>query len=1283
VTDREFLCTKQQPIYTIFLIKGTLKTVYAMQLNYPTDLPITSYRETFLKLIEEHQVIIVSGETGSGKTTQLPKFCLEFFPKDSFHIGCTQPRRVAATSVSARVATELGTLSELVGYKIRFHDKTCKSTRIKFMTDGVLLAETRKDPLLKRYGVIIIDEAHERSLNIDFLLGYLKNLLPRRPDLKLIITSATIDTKIFSKHFNDAPIMAVEGRSYPVSIRYLDDSETDQKEDVNAVELCVQTVVELHRREPPEDTLIFLPTEKDIRECCSLLEGALSGTLILPMFGRLAASDQKKIFKTSPLCKIVVATNVAETSITVPGIRYVIDSGLARISQYNVRARTTSLPITRVSQASADQRMGRCGRIGPGICIRLYSEEDYLDRDQYTLPEIKRSNLADVILQMISMNLGSPFDFPFIEPPHSGAIRDGYNLLRELGALDSEDRLNQTGRLMARLPIDPPISRILIAARDNNCVRELKIIAPALAIQDPRVRPADREAKADAAHKIFEHKHSDFLSLLSIWDLFYDVKEKGMSWNRLKKFCKSHYLSFQRMREWMDLHEQLSRILEREKGFTDNSEAASYPAVHKSLCTGFLRNIGLKKEKEKKLYQGAGGKEFMIFPGSHQFHSAGKWIIGANFLETNRLYALTVANVEVNWLIECSDHLSRKSWSNPRWQKKSGQVVADERITLFGLILSADRIVNFGRTASKNRAEARQIFIEHGLLENALHGNFPFLKNNSALLKKWQDTEERLRKRNLLVDDSTLHLFYDTRLPAGVYDRFTLNRFLQQNKGASSLEMQEEDILSRRPEDRELQDFPQQLTIGTRKLRLKYHLVPGETDDGVTVRIPLDDVDTFSDSSFEWLVPGMLREKVTFLLKGLPKRLRKHLIPINNTVDLLLDDCNHYEGSLYHALEIGIFKMFRIKISRSDWPENLPDHLNMRYQLFDPSGRTVATGRVLHKLKQNLGNVTKKTVPPDTKINQSLDPWKGKLFSKWDFDTLKRRTPLFTPAKEVAGYLYPTLHVEKNRGGVTLTFETDQNLSSQNNIAGSLYLYQIHFKDQFKSLKKYCHTTLSGPSSQWLITMFGNRTKSSDALTNFIMRSLFTKELESIPTSAVYKAEIKKVQELGLYRKGQKICDELFIMLRKRKEVSDHIARFTLLAQKSHTYNQEQFTEYKELLEGILPADFLSSKSVSDRSGCARYFQALMIRIERAHANPAKDLNKASQLKPYLERIAKIPTDYSYLPCDCREDISLYLSMVNDFRVALFAPELKGGMQVSAKKLKQQWQQVQSLCPGV
>ncbi len=1251
-----------------------------LQNSIGEKLPILSYREEFLELLRNHQVIVVSGETGSGKTTQLPQFCLEFFLEKSTLIGCTQPRRVAATSVATRVATELQENGHLVAYKIRFHDKTGKSTRIKFMTDGVLLAETRNDPQLKKYGVIIIDEAHERSLNIDFLLGYLKKLLPDRPDLKLIITSATIDTSIFATHFNNAPILNVKGRSYPVEVQYME-ALADETDEGSYVDQCVESICKLHHAQIPEDTLVFLPTEKDIRECCGLLESKLPEALILPMFGRLQASDQKRIFKQSPKTKIVVATNVAETSITVPGIRYVIDTGLARISQYNVRARTTSLPITRISKASADQRKGRCGRIGPGICIRLYSEEDYENREQYTLPEIKRSNLADVILQMISMNLGSPFDFPFIEPPHPGAIRDGYALLKELGALHGDNRLNKTGQIMARLPIDPPISRILIAARENHCVREIKIIAPALAIQDPRVRPAEREKEADNAHKIFAHEHSDFLALLKIWDLFHNVKEKGLSWNRLKKFCKAHFLSFQRMREWMDLHEQLSRILEREKGYIDNTKEASYAAIHKSLCTGFVRNIGLKKEKEKKLYQGAGGKEFMIFPGSHQFHSAGRWIIGASFLETNRLYALTVANIDEKWLMETASHLCCRSWSNPRWSKKSGQVIADEKITLFGLILTANKMVNFGRTSKANQLEARQIFIQHALLENEIPGDYPFLRHNLKLLTHWQRTEERLRKRDLLVDDTTLYLFYDKRLPPSVYDKFTLNRFLRGKKDHSLLEMTENDILGRKPDDKELQDFPKQLTVGNRKLRLQYNLLPGEEDDGVTVRIPLDDVDNFSTTVFEWLVPGMLREKVTFLLKGLPKRIRKHLIPINNTVDLLLDDSIHYEGSLFHALEKGIQKRFQLHVGRGDWPTELPAHLLMRYQLFDANGRAVIAGRELHSLKTKINAAPSKAAKIVPKSKQNLKRWQNKIFSTWDFDGLERRTPLFTKNKEIAGYLYPNLHIKKDRGGVSVTFESDKQLSIQRNIEGMLFLYQLHFKNQFKNLKKYCHTSLSGPSSFWLTNLLGNRKEASAKLLHFVMKNLFNQNSGNIPDRPTFDKTIKSIHQKGLYRKGQEICDVVILVLRKRKELADHISRFATLAQKSKTYNKEQFLEYDTLSEDILACDFLNTSSLKELENCPRFFKALMIRVERAYASLHKDTNKAKQLTPYLHKLQSLPSDISTMPAECREEIAVYKTMLNEFRVTVFAPELPGGSQITSKMLKTQWLKIQSVCP--
>ena len=536
-----------------------------MNFFYPDNLPITDHKDTIIDNIIRHQVVVIAGDTGSGKTTQLPKMCLEALADNDLLIGCTQPRRIAASTVANRVAEELGEAGDTVGYKIRFHDYTTPATKIKFMTDGVLLAETRQDRLLSRYGVIIVDEAHERSLNIDFLLGYLKQLLIKRKDLKVIITSATIDTAAFAKHFHNAPVIKVSGRTYPVTLRYHPPEEDVSGEKGGELEHCVQTVYELFTHETRGDILVFLPTERDIRDCCQLLEKKIPQAVVLPIFGRLPAGDQKRIFQNFNQVKIVVATNVAETSVTVPGIKYVVDSGLARISFYNVRAKTTSLPVSRISKASCDQRKGRCGRVAPGICIRLYAEEDYNDRPEYTLPEVKRSNLAEVILQMISLDLGDPEKFPFLDPPFNNAIREGYELLRELGAIDGHKKLTRRGRIMADLPIDPCIARIILEAKDNNCLREIKIISAALAIQDPRIRPADHEKEADMAHQQFGHPHSDFMVLLNIWNQFHQADDKTRSWSKLKKYCKTYFLSFQRMREWFDLHSQLSRIIDTQR----------------------------------------------------------------------------------------------------------------------------------------------------------------------------------------------------------------------------------------------------------------------------------------------------------------------------------------------------------------------------------------------------------------------------------------------------------------------------------------------------------------------------------------------------------------------------------------------------------------------------------------------------------------------------------------------------------------------------------------------
>ncbi|MBM9528865.1 ATP-dependent RNA helicase HrpA, partial [Desulfoprunum benzoelyticum] len=899
-----------------------------MQIHYPENLPVTAHRQEIINLLAAHQVIIVEGDTGSGKTTQIPKFCLEFAGPKGRLIGCTQPRRIAAITVAARVSEELGSHGRLVGYKIRFHDETSRDTRIKFMTDGVLLAESRTDPQLRRYQTIIIDEAHERSLNIDFLLGYVKQLLPSRPDLRVIVTSATIDAAAFSRHFDGAPIVRIAGRTYPVTVRY-QPPEDDLSEDKDGyIEQAVRAITDLHHSEGPGDILAFLPTEKDIRLCCGLLGEQLRQAVVLPIFGRLQAADQKKIFQNFPQRKIVVATNVAETSITVPGIRFVVDTGLARIATYNPRAKTIGLPVSRISKAACDQRKGRCGRIGPGVCVRLYAEDDYLGRPEYTLPEIQRSNLAEVILQMIALGLGDPATFPFIDPPHRSAIRDGYALLRELGAISDRHHLTAHGRIMADLPIDPCISRIILEARDNNCLREIKVIATALAIQDPRIRPAEKEKDADAAHKLFAHPHSDFLALLNIWNLFHQVQDQVKSWSRLKKFCAAHYLSFQRMREWLDLHEQLSRILHQHGGFVDNQDEAAYDSIHRSIVAGFLRNIAMKKQE--RLYQGAGNRELMIFPGSHQFLKGGAWIVAASFLETGRLYALTVATIEPQWLEAIAGPLCTYSWSNPHWQKRSGRVMAEERVSLFGLPILAGRRVDFGRRSPKNQAEAQAIFIEAALLTGEIIGNYPFLHHNLEMIQDWRDAEDRLRRRDLLCDETTLRQFYAARLPADVFDRSSLNRLLQARRDQGFLMMTEEDIVRRRPEDRELADFPPTLTVGSYTLPLAYHFEPGADCDGMTISVPVDLAAGIPLQTFDWLVPGLLKEKTAFLLKGLPKNLRKRLVPLNTAIDAILDDLSRRQGPYLPALESSILKLFRFTVRRSDWPSPLPICLQPR-----------------------------------------------------------------------------------------------------------------------------------------------------------------------------------------------------------------------------------------------------------------------------------------------------------------------------------------------------------------
>jgi ATP-dependent helicase HrpA len=1262
------------------------------KINYPDELPITAHREEIIEAIGNNNVVIISGDTGSGKTTQLPKMCLEAGRGQKKIIGCTQPRRIAAITVASRVQEELGVqFKDIIGHKIRFQNKTTRDTKIKFMTDGILLAETRSDHGLYAYDTLIIDEAHERSLNIDFLLGYAKQLLLKRKDLKVIITSATIDTEKFAAHFNNAPVIEVSGRTYPVEVRYRPAEEnSDEKENNSYVDLAVQEVLTLHHKRESGDILIFMPTERDINETVEILNQELNpqvnrkksphhkgNTLIMPLFGRLRASDQSRVFRPSKGQKIIVATNIAETSVTVPGIRYIIDTGLARISTYNVRARTKSMPISTVSRASCDQRKGRCGRLGPGICIRLYSQEEYQNRPEFTLPEIKRSNLAEVILRMINLKLGEPASFPFLEPPSARAIRDGYELLHELGAIDTtekEIRLSVTGIIMAKLPLGPRISRMIIEAREHNCLQEIVIIASAMAIQDPRIRPAEVEAEADIAHAKFKVHPSDFLTFLKMWEEFNNVsfksnkKDKKKSRSQMRKFCRSHFLSYQRLREWQDIYEQITTILRAEKSFTMNRQPASYDDIHYAILSGFLRNIGFRKGKN--IYQGAQGKELMTFPGSTLFNKGGQWIMAAELVETTRLYARITANIKVEWIEPLAGSLCRSSYSDPRWEKKSGQVIANEKVTLFGLVIVASRKTNYARINNATREEARDIFIHSALVQGELTGRYPFLENNTKLIGRFEKIEDRLRQRNVLADDYILYKFYDTRLDPSVLDKASLNCFLKNQGNDKSLFMTEQDILLESPEADKLSDFPKQLTLGEGfSLKLSYSFDPGGDADGVSVMIPVELLDHVSPDLFEWLVPGLLSEKVLFLLKGLPKNIRKQLIPIQQTAEDVSKNLTIYRGSLYKELEDQIRKDYRVRISRSHWPrEQLPPHLKIRYMLQDSSGKNLVSSRNFSELKVDKGGEKE-----SSSLNQLRGKWERNDITTWDFDELPEKIPLQSKKNKLLGFAYPGLHKD-DQGHISIRLFTDPEKCRQVSREGLLGLYSLQFPKQFKLLKKECGL----PSSLWaLYEGLGSRQQLSEDVYHFVLDEIFGSKNSVWPKKDDFLKLVSTLKKEGLVSRTRQLTELVLALLKERRETMDQMIRLKGMS-RTKARTAFEIDIFREELTEIVPADFIHQFDTEQMPSAKRYCIALQKRMERAYASPEKDKVKAEQLRPFISRLKELkPGEPSP---ECLKLLREYRTMLAEYKISVFAQEMKTRFPVSSKRLEKKWQEIITSC---
>ncbi|MGH8974314.1 MAG: ATP-dependent RNA helicase HrpA [Acidimicrobiia bacterium] len=977
--------------------------------TYPPELPITARKDDILAAIGDHQVVIVAGETGSGKSTQLPKMCLELGRGSSSGdtpgpggalIGHTQPRRLAARTVAERIATELGTeIGGAVGYAVRFTDKVGPATLVKVMTDGILLAEIQRDRLLRRYDTLIVDEAHERSLNIDFILGYLKQLLPQRPDLKVVVTSATIDTERFAVHFGGAPVVEVSGRTYPVEVRYRPPAE-----DAEQAEAICEAVVELSR-EGPGDILVFLSGEREIRDAAEAL-GTVAGLAdieILPLYARLSAAEQHRVFQPHPGHRVILATNVAETSLTVPGVRYVVDPGTARISRYNRRTKVQRLPIEAVSQASANQRAGRCGRVAAGVCIRLYAEGDYAARPEFTEPEILRTNLASVILQMEALGLGDMARFPFVEAPDARNIKDGVALLEELGALKPREtqpgrRLTTLGRRLAQLPLDPRLGRMVLEADGHGCLHEVMVIAAALAIQDPRDRPADKQQAADESHARFAGGDSDFLAYVRLWDYLAEQQD-ALSSNQFRKLCRREFLNYLRVREWQDIYGQLRQVT-RNLGLRPNREPGHEDRIHLSLLAGLLSHVGVR-EGTTRDYQGARGARFAIAPGSSLFKKSPRWVMAAELVETNRLWARVAARIQPEWAERLGGHLVKRTWSESHWDAERGEAMAYERVTLYGLPLVTARKVSYGRVDPPG---ARELFIRHALVEGDWRTHHRFVAHNRALVDEVRALEARARRRDLLVDEEVLVDFYAGRIPAGATSARHFDSWWKEERAAhpDRLDFTLEQLLDPGAGPVEPAGYPDAWPVGDTSLPLRYVFDPGSESDGITADVPLPLLDHLDAAGFDWQIPGWREELVTALIRSLPKSLRRSLVPAADHARAFLASAPGpapADGPLLTTLARGLTRMSGEPVGAGDFdPERVPAHLRMTFRVVDKAGRALATGKDLDVLRSRLRDRVRAA------IAEAARSFERTGLTEWSFGPLPRTVEVSWAGHTVEAY---------------------------------------------------------------------------------------------------------------------------------------------------------------------------------------------------------------------------------------------------------------------------------------
>ncbi|MEO1924406.1 MAG: ATP-dependent RNA helicase HrpA [Gammaproteobacteria bacterium] len=1244
-------------------IENSIQTKLDRQANLPNcqfdkNLPINQHAQAISEAIQNNQVVIICGETGSGKTTQLPKLCLTLGRGIEGYIAHTQPRRLAARTVAKRIADELDSeLGTHVGYKIRHQDNTNKDSYIKLMTDGILLAELQQNRYLNQYDTIIIDEAHERSLNIDFILGYLKQLLPKRPDLKVIITSATIDVTRFSDHFNNAPVIEVSGRSWPVDVLYrpieedIDESDEESRGREGAILDAINELASFDMG----DILIFLEGEGEIHETDKLLRKQnLPDTDILPLYARLSSSRQNKIFAPHKRRHVVLATNLAETSLTIPGIRYVIDSGMARISRYSYKSKVQRLPIERISMAAANQRKGRCGRTSEGICIRLYSEEDFNARSEYTQPEILRTNLASVILQMKALNIGEIEKFPFIDPPEKKLISDGMRVLQEINALDKQDNLTSIGRRVARFPLDPRHARLLLAANEFNCLNEMLIIVGVLSIQSPRERPIDKQQKSDESHQQFDDENSDFLWFVNLW-YFYQKQTKKLSQNKLRKLCQQNFLSYMRMREWADIHRQLRHVCTEMK-FSINTEPATYQNVHCAILTGMPSHVAFLSDKHE--YTGARDIKLNIFPASAQFNNKPKWIVAADLVETSRLYARNVAKIESNWLISSAKHLLKYDYSGAHWESKSSSVVALQKISLYGMTLVAGKRVNYGRV---NPVESKILFIRNALVDGDLESSAKFFKHNNQVINEIRELEIKSRRPDI-IDEEAIYSFYHKALPADVYDGQSFavwtKKLSQEQKQA--LFFDKEQIMSHEASDVTEISYPDYIQSKGISMPLEYKFEPGQSEDGLSIDIPVAVLNQFNDKQMDYLVPGLLEEKIVLLLRSLPKSIRTKIVPIPDVAKECARNINNRGVSLKKNISAYILRTRSIEIKENDWSDtSLPEHLKINYRILDAENAVLGSGKDISVLKESFSDKADNAF-----IELYDDVYGTEEISSWDFDELPIKQEIETDGNSIT--VYPSLIEEE---GKVYRHAFDNQGSAEYYLR---YGLRGLFKKELAKEIKYMRKNLRGIEKLALMySNIGTRDELIGEIVNLTLDETFLYKQEPIRKKDHFYASLSQDKQ-NLLMNSEKVCVLLETILQKQISVLARLSDADILKHGNTVADIEGQMEY------LIFAGFIDDIPYKYLIQYPRYLDSILKRLEKLTGGLEKDRQNTLLISEHWNRIKKL-VDNAYETECFTTSLYDYRWLIEELRISLFTQELKTNVPVSMKRMDRMWQQYQQM----